>query len=80
MRRRINQVRDGGHDLQAGGWSIEVKRRKRLDTLEWWMSQAATGGGEPAVFLRADGGRWRVLIDAETFLRLAREDAAGGDQ
>lgn len=81
VRRRINQVRDGGHDLEGGtrGFSIEVKRRKRLDTLEQWMAQAAQGGGEPVVFMRADGRPWRVLMDAQTFLRLAREDACADD-
>ncbi len=78
VRRRINQTRDGGHDLEGtGNWSIEVKRRKRLDTIESWMTQAATGGGEPIVFVRADGCPWRVVMDAETFIRLAREDAVG---
>lgn len=81
VRRRINQSRDGGHDLEGAtrGFAIEVKRRKRLDTLEQWLAQAAQGAGEPVVFMRADGGRWRVLMDAETFLRLAREDAVGDD-
>lgn len=81
VRRRINQARDGGHDLEGAtrGFSIEVKRRKRLDTLEQWFAQAAQGGGEPVVFLRADGRPWRVLMDAATFVRLAREQAAEDD-
>jgi Holliday junction resolvase len=80
VRRRINQVRDGGHDLEGGtrGFSVEVKRRKRLETLEGWLQQAAQGGGEPVVFMRADGAPWRVLMDASTFIRLAREDAVAG--
>ena len=79
VRRRLNQTRDAGHDLEGvRGFSIEVKRRKRLETLEGWIQQAATGG-EPVVFLRADGKPWRVLMDASTFIRLAREDAAGDD-
>jgi Holliday junction resolvase len=81
VRRRLNQPRDAGHDLEGStrGFSIEVKRRKRLDTLEQWFAQAAQGGGEPVVFLRADGRPWRVLIDAATFVRLAREQAVEDD-
>ena len=81
VRRRINQTRDGGHDLEGAtrGFAIEVKRRKRLDTLEQWMAQAAQGAGEPVVFMRADGKPWRVLLDAQTFMRLVREDVCADD-
>lgn len=80
VKRRLGQPRDGGHDLDGtGAWSIEVKRRKRLETLEGWLQQAKAGGGQPAVFLRADGGEWLVLVRAEDFIRLAREDAVGQD-
>lgn len=76
-RRNLGQARDSGNDVHAGPFHFEVKRRRRLATLETWMRQASLSKSElHAVAMRADGGHWMVLVPWDVFARLAREEYA----
>lgn len=79
--RNLDQTREGGCDIPVPPWHIEVKRRARIGNVYEWMEQAYLSCGvndKPVVFLRGDGKKWLVLMTAEEWLRLAREDIATG--
>jgi len=77
-RRNLGQARDAGNDVHAGPIHFEVKRRKSLKMLEAWMAQAQSSGGPlSAVAMRADGGRWMVLLPWAEFALLARHEYMG---
>lgn len=64
------------HDLP--NVHLEVKRTERLD-LDSAMTQAreeAPPGSTPVVLHRKNRGRWVAILDAEDWLRLAKEDAS----
>lgn len=57
---------------------LEVKRTERLE-LDAALSQAreeAPAGSTPVVLHRKNRGRWVAILDAEDWLRLAKEDAS----
>ncbi len=89
--RNLEQVRDGGKDLQVGPLVIECKRRKQLATWQGWLDQAQRacarepgpfGKEMPVVVMRPDLGRSMVLVGLEDFLALCapevRRRMAGG--
>ena len=78
--RNLDQWRDGGFDIPLGPFCLEVKRRKRMAFYEWTRQiekACASTGKEPVLFCRADGERWKVIIDSDLFFRLAREEVVG---
>ncbi len=80
--RNLDQVREGGCDIPVPPYHIEVKRRAKIGNVYEWMEQAYLSCGvndKPVVFLRGDGKKWLVLMTAEEWLRLAREDIVSGD-
>ena len=77
--RNLDQVREGGCDIPVPPFHFEVKRRARIGNVYDWMKQAqdsCKNGDTPVVFCRGDGKKWLVVMDAETFLKLAREEVA----
>jgi len=78
VKRNLDQVRDGGKDLQVGPLVIECKRRKQLSTWQGWLDQAKRACDRtadpreiPVVVMRPDLGRSMVLVGLEDFLDLA---------
>lgn len=66
VRRNIGQVRDGGDDITLPPYRIECKRRKKLDTVNDWMTQVrATCEDDeaPVVVFRQDRGKPLVIMD-----------------
>lgn len=77
--RNLDQTREGGCDIPVPPWHIEVKRRARIGNIYEWMKQAqdSCGGSDtPVVFCRGDGRKWLVVMEAETFLKVGREEVA----
>jgi len=74
--RNLGQARDSGHDIDLPGFSVEVKRRKRVALLYEAMEQAQSGEGTPTVMLRADGKEWLVVMKLPDWIKLAREEIA----
>ena len=72
VRRKLGQARDSGHDIDLPGFSVEVKRRKRIAGLYEWIAQAETQ--TPALMIRADGKDWLVVMKLPDWLKLAREE------
>lgn len=85
--RELSQTRDGGHDISYPPFHIEVKRRKRLDTLYKWLGQAENKWCDvlpddppeavarlayPTLMLRADGKEWLVVMRFPDWATLAR--------
>jgi hypothetical protein len=79
-KRNIGQARDGGNDIDAGGLTVECKRRATLTTVENWYKQAAVAVDErfdregattiPLVVARADQGTSFAILDLDDFLRI----------
>ena len=64
VKRKLEQARDGGDDIQVGRFRIECKRRKRLGFYAW-MDQAlaaCASGDIPVVIARGDGHDAVALI------------------
>lgn len=76
VKRKLGQARDSGHDIDLPGFSVEVKRRKRVALLYEALAQAMGGDGTPALMLRADGKDWLVVLHLPDFIKLAREEIA----
>lgn len=77
--RNLDQSREGGCDIPVAPYHIEVKRRARIGNVYEWIGQAAASCGEndrPVVFCRGDNKRWLVVMTADEFFRLAREEVA----
>lgn len=73
VKRKLGQERDSGNDLDVPGFTIEVKRRKRVNGLYDWLKQAQNGPN-PTVMVRADGEGWLAVMPLETWIKLAREE------
>lgn len=72
-KRNLSQVREGGCDIVAGPYRLEVKRRTKIGNVYDWMEQAQAScatGGRPAVICRADGKKWLAVVPFEDFIRL----------
>lgn len=74
-KRNIGQARDGGDDITVGRFRIECKRRKRLGTVQAWLSQAEASCEHaddlPVVIARQDHGEPLVLMRFEDWLAVA---------
>jgi hypothetical protein len=74
-KRNIGQARDGGDDITLGRFRIECKRRKRLGTVQAWLSQAEASCEHaddlPVVIARQDHGEPLVLMRFEDWLAVA---------
>ena len=53
--------------------SIEVKRRKNLQTVYDWMAQAKQGSYEPVVFFRGDRKDWVVMVELDHYMELIKK-------
>lgn len=53
--------------------TIEVKRRKNLQTVYDWMEQARQGFYDPVVFFRGDRKEWLAIIPMEHYLHLMKQ-------
>lgn len=82
VKRKIDQAREGGEDLEnTGALVVECKRRKTLKGLYDWMRQCITACGVsyytgesiPVVIFRADNERSMVLIHLSDINRFATE-------
>ncbi|MCU0833698.1 MAG: hypothetical protein MUC77_04570 [Chromatiaceae bacterium] len=66
--RNLQQTRDGGHDMEVGGYGVEVKRSQRVTEAKvtaWWQQavrQAAQAGLTPALAYRQDRQPWSVRV------------------
>lgn len=72
-KRNLSQVREGGCDIVAGPYRLEVKRRSRIGNIYDWMEQAKEScrdGGRPIVVCRADGKKWLAVMLFEEVMRL----------
>jgi len=76
--RCLGQARDGGADVEAGGFLWEVKRRKHGMPQYAWLEQAAHPGRTPALAMRSDGKGWLVCMRAEDFVELLVGHKAAG--
>ncbi len=73
VKRNLGQERDSGHDINVPGFSIEVKRRKRVAGLYEWLEQASNGPS-PTVMIRADGKDWLAVMRLNDWIQLARDE------
>ena len=73
VKRKLSASRDGGDDIEAGPYSVEVKRRKGIAASRF-MDQAAENaeGKTPVVMMREDGGQWLVMMRFDEWARIAR--------
>lgn len=74
VKRKLGQARDSGHDVDLPGFSVEVKRRKRIALLYEALAQAMSGKDTPVAMVRADGKDWLVVLHLPDFIKLAREE------
>jgi len=74
VKRKLGQARDGGDDIEVGKFHIEVKRRERLQVVEWCEQvEACTPiDGVPVLAFRRNGEPWRVVLRLEHFIPLMR--------
>jgi hypothetical protein len=75
--RRLGQARDGGHDLELPGFTVECKRRAGFIG-HAWMAQAVAasvgnGGLPPVVFARGDRHETIVMMRLADWVEIARE-------
>lgn len=74
VKRKLGQARDGGDDIQVGRFRIEVKRRERLQVVEWCeqVEACAAAGEVPVLAFRRNGEPWRVVLRLDDFIPLMR--------
>lgn len=64
-KRRIEQTRDSGHDLDLYNFAIEVKRAKEINIKSWWR-QTVTNANQamkiPVLAYRQDRKQWCVVM------------------
>jgi hypothetical protein len=73
IKRKLGAARDGGDDVEAAGFSFEVKRQEHI-AIERWMAQALANkkANIPVVVFRKNGGRWSACLDLDDFFQLMR--------
>lgn len=84
LRRNLDQVREGGHDiLGLDGWAIEVKRYAEVlpaDVERWWGQAVEQAKKitwkhvQPALAYRADRRPWRIVVPSDLLHEDLRED------
>ena len=76
-KRNLDQTREGGCDITAGPFNLEVKRRAKIGNIYDWMEQAAASCEDtpqkPVVVCRADGKKWLAIMPFGDWINLARE-------
>src|SRR5687767_7422932 len=73
VKRKLGAARDGGDDVELGPFSIEVKRCEQLRVEEWWdQANQNAGGKTPILAYRKSHRGWKVVMDLQTFFKLAR--------
>lgn len=75
-KRRLEQTRDGGHDLDVAGLvGLEVKRQERAAVPEWMAQAVAQTPADrlPAVMWRQSRRGWLVCMTVEDWAVLVRE-------
>ena len=79
VKRKLGQAREGGNDGDAGPLVIEVKRYAAFAVMRHFeqCEKAAGTGKFPVVALREDDGEWMVLLRAQDFLELSRDEILG---
>lgn len=71
--RELGQARDSGADVVCYPFAFEVKRREKLDLLDWWAQvkravlnkNCSSFGLEPVVAFRQNKAKWEFLIAGE---------------
>lgn len=67
-KRNLEQVRQGGHDLEGfEPFAIEVKRQEVLQLRDWWRQSVLETPPQliPVVMYRQNRQPWRFLISAQ---------------
>jgi hypothetical protein len=76
IKRRLNQTRDSGHDLDVFDIAVEVKRQEVVSLPKWirQVEQATMGSGKlGAVIHRTSRAPWLVTMSIEDWCDLVRE-------
>ena len=69
MKRRLNQTRDSGYDLEGLNLAIEVKRREKADVMGWWRDAVKKSDGKiPVLAYRASRQPWRFMMPVEALM------------
>lgn len=80
MQRNLDQVRNGGHDLNGiVGLSIEVKRQERLQINTWWkqtLRQAKEINSIPILAYRQNNRPWKFIVSTQK-LEFSKLDFVG---
>ena len=76
VKRKLDQARDSGDDIQVQKYRIEAKRRETLALPAWCRQiEAHCQPCEvPVVAYRQNGQPWRIVMKLEDFLPLLRGD------
>ena len=64
-KRRVEQTRDSGHDLDLMDYAIEVKRAKKLNLSGWWRKTVENAVAEnkiPLLAYRLDNQKWQIVM------------------
>lgn len=82
VKRKLGQARDSGEDISVPPFRIEVKRRRKIATLDF-LKQCETGsvaGEIPMVVMRVDGDlRPVVMLRLHDFIPLMKQQLSGGE-
>lgn len=70
IKRKLDQAREGGDDLQVGRFRIEVKRRETLAIPQWirQIENCTEEGEVPVVAFRQNKQPWRVVIRLDDYV------------
>lgn len=69
--RRVEQVRDSGHDLDLFDYAIEIKRAKKMKLTPWWrqtVENAEAINKIPVLAYRLDNQKWHVVMSFKDVL------------
>lgn len=64
-KRRVEQTRDSGHDLDLMDYAIEVKRAKKKNISGWWkqtVENAIAVNKIPILAYRLDNQKWEIVM------------------
>lgn len=70
IKRKLDQAREGGDDLQVGQFRIEVKRRETLAIPQWvrQIEECTEEGEVPVVAFRQNKQPWRIVIRLDDYV------------
>jgi len=75
-KRRINQTRDSGHDLDFIDYAVEIKRAKKPNINSWWEQayfNAKMVNKKPMLAYRLDNQKWKILLSYDEVLHRSEE-------